>query len=452
MRVRHTVILVVVAAALAGYLFLIERPRQRENDRRKAAQTDLADFDIGRVAEVTIVRPDATLKFARTGEGGVWLMESPVTDRARDVAVTQLLGVLSEAEIVRDLGLQTDLSPFGLDDPAATITVVSIDGDTVVSLDVGDLTLEKYNAYARRHGPNSGILLVPTGVRRYSQGEPFTFRSDRLIDFDLDAVRELTVSWPDSATTWVRDADGEWSTVVDGNKIRGLEQILDEMVRRVRAIRAKEFVPESEIDVVQPFDSPPRYISVTVDDGSRRTIRLGRTLETRVYAGSRPYDGAAERVVLTDTKVLDLFEQSVFDLRDRRLLRFDPKRLGKVVFESPEVSVTLVRPGNEWGFPNPAAGAPEQQRVQRVLSALAELEHGRVLDEAPGEGSSYGLSNAPIRLTIYDKDGEMIDRLLCTRDERTPGAFVATSNYSAVAAQLPEEDIETLIFGFKGLR
>jgi hypothetical protein len=450
MRTRNTVILIAIAAALAGYYFLIERPRQLEDERRKAAQTDLANFDASRAAQVTVVRPDAKLKFSRTAEGGGWLMELPVADRAEDGMVNRLLGILSEGEIERDLGPQTDLSPFGLDDPAAAITVVMFDGDTVVALDVGNLTLEKYHAYARRRIAGAGILMVPTGVRRYSQGEPFTFRSDRVIDFDLTAVSEFTVSWPDSAMTWRRDEDGQWSTAVDGKIIRGLKTVLDEMVRRIHSIRSKEFVPKAEVEVVLPFNAPPRSVSVTDDDGSH-AVRLGRRLETRVYAGSHPYDGAAERIVLTDTTVLDLFAQSVFDLRDRRLLRFDPTRLGKLVFEAPEVHITLVRPGKEWGFPNPSAQPPAPQQIRRVISALAELEFGRVLDEAPAQGS-YGLSNAPVRLTIYARDGSMIDRLLCTGGRDNSGHYVVTSNYSGVAAELPGEDLETIIFGFKGLR
>jgi len=454
MRLRNTVILIVVAAALAGYFFFVEQPRQRHARRRAALQTDLADFSIDESAEVTIDRPDVTLAFTRDRDGASWLMERPVSDRAEDAAINRLLGVLSQGEIERDLGPQRDLSPFGLYEPAATITVLTARGDTVVDLDVGNLTLEKYHAYARRRdaGADAGVLLIPTGVRRYSLGEPFTYRNSKLTDFELVSVRRFVVSRSDGVMTWQRDGDGEWTTIVAGNKTRGRKRYLDEMVRRVRVLRAAEFVPEAEVAAVQPFDAPPRSIAVTLDDGDEQRVRIGRQLESRVYASSRLHDDAGERVVLTDTTVLDLFAQSVFDLRDRRLLKFDPKRLGRLELESADVSITLVRPGKEWGFPNPAAGTPDQQLVRRAFDAISELQYDRVLDEAPADSASYGLSNAEIRLTIYDESGERLDRLLCTRNQGAPGGYVVTSDYSGVAAVVNEGDLDAAIGIFKDLR
>jgi hypothetical protein len=454
MRLRNTLILIVVAAALAGYFFLFEQPRRNESMRRQAAQTDLADFHIDEAVGVTIERPDVTLEFARSVAGGPWTMRRPVLDRAEDGAVNRLLGALAEGEVARDLGPQRDVAPFGLEPPCVTIIVVTARGDTAVDLDVGDLTLEKYHAYARRRGAGAGagILLIPTGVRRYALGEPFTYRNPKLTDFRIDDVRSLAVSWPESTVTWRRNGEGGWSTVVDGDTIRGRRRLVDEMVRRVWGLRALEFVPVAELSVVQPFEAPPRSISVALDGGGEQRVRIGRRLESRVYAGSDVFPPAGERVVLTDTTVLDIFAQSVSDLRDRRLLRFDAAQLGRVALEAPDVSVTLVRPGSEWGYLNPAAGTPDPQRVKAAIDAIADLEFGRVLSESASDTASYGLSNPEIRLTIYDKNGGRVDRLLCERRKGSGGAFVATSGYAGVTAELSGDDLAAVIEKFKHLR
>jgi hypothetical protein len=453
MQLRNTIILIVVAAALGGYFFLVEQPRQRDARRRAALEVDLADFSIAEATDVTVKRPDATLEFVRARDGQAWLMKRPVSDRAEDGAVNRLLGVIAEGEIERDLGPQRDLAPFGLTEPAAAITVLTARGDTVVALDVGDFTVEKYHAYARRRGTgaDAGVLLVPAGLRRYSLGEPFTFRSDKLTEFELSNVRRFIVSVADSVMAWQRDSDGQWTTVVAGSDVRGRKRHIDEMVRRLRALRVAEFVPAAETTAVRPFDAPPRYIAVTLDGGDEQRVRIGRRLETRVYAGSRLVDDAGERVVLTDTTVLDLFAQSVSDLRDRRLLKFDRAQLGRLELESAEVTITLVKPGKEWGYPNPAAGSPDPQLVGRAIDAISDLEFGRVLDEA-ADGKSYGLSNAEIRLTLYDESGERIDRLLCTRSELAPGGYVVTSDYSGVAAVIDGDDLDAAVDAFRNLR
>lgn len=454
MRPRNTAILVVIAAALAAYFFFVEQPRQRRSVERSAMTADLAAFDIDDVTAVTIERPDVTLDFARTRGVGGWLMTNPLSDRASDGAVNRLLALLAEAEIGRDLGLQNDLSPYGLDEPAARITVAMADGNTVVALDVGDLTVEKYYAYATRRGSgeNSSVLLIPTGIRRYALGEPYTYRSSRLTEFDLESVKRFTVAWPDSEVTWVRDEGGGWSTTVAGHTIRGRKRDIEDKIRRARSLRVAEFVPVDQVAVVKPFDTPPRSFRVTLDDGGEQQVRFGRRLESRNYAGARLDGATGERVVLIDTTALELFATSVPELRDRRLLNCDLEQLGKLELMSPDVNVTLVRHGSDWSFPNPALEAPERQLVRRAILAVFDLQYGRVLDEDPSRSPSNGLSNPDIQLTIFDRGGRRIDQLSCTRAGGARDAYVASSGYAAVVAEINMRDLDAVLGIFKTFR
>jgi hypothetical protein len=413
---------------------------------------NLADFEPGNVVAVTLGRPDATLEFTRARSNAGWAMTNPVKDRASDGAVNRLLAALAGADIARDLGPQKDLSPYGLAEPAARITAVTARGDTAVDLDVGGLTVEKYHAYAKRHGAGTGILLIPTDIRRYALDVPNAYRSRRLTDFDLASVRRFTVSWPDSEVTWTRNQRGEWSTTVDGHAIRGRQTDVEAQIRRVRGLRVAEFVPPDQVAVVKPFDAPPRSFRVTLADGSEQRVKIGRQLDSRVYATSRLPASGGERVVLTDTTALELFAKSTADLRDRRLLSCDLDELGKLELVSPAANVTLVRRGNDWGFPNPALEPPGPLQVRRAIVGVFDLQYRRVLDESPGDAPSNGLSNADIRLTIYNRSGERIDRLLCTRNGAEPGTYVATSGYAAVVAEIDAGDLDAVIANLKNLR
>ena len=447
MRMRNTVILVVIAALLAAYFFFIEQPRQKNSQDRADASTDLADFDIDEVATVSITRPDVTLAFTRTDRGR-WRMTSPVDDRAADGAVNQLLGVLSDGEIHRDLGGQKDVAPFGLAPPSAVIEIVAAGGDTVVSLDVGDLTIEKYHAYARRRG-DSSVLLIPTGVRRYSLGELSTFRNRKLTEFETASVARFTVSWPGSSVTWRRDENNSWTTETAGETVRGRTRKVEEIIRRLRGLRADEFVPLAEVPVVGPLDIPPHSVSVELNDGSRQEVAIGRRLENRVYAGSRFGEDTEYRYVLTDTTVLDVFRQSVSDLRDRRMVDFKGIRLGRIVLESPSFNLTLVRPGNDWGFLNPALGPVDQPLVGFALTALANLEFMRVIEPDATKAASYGLSNGEIRITLFDGAGIEVDRLTAAV---IPGEYAATSGHSGVIAAVEKNALDETIGRFEELR
>jgi hypothetical protein len=452
MRLKSTLILVVVAAILVGYYFIVEQPRQRRSEERAFDRADLAAFESFETAAVRIARPDVNLEFTRSTNG--WRMTSPFSDLAADGAVNRLLGVLVDGEIVRDIGPQEDLSPFGLEEPAAIITVVTAGGDTVVALEVGNLTVDKYSAYARsllRENPEN-VILVPTGVRRYALAETPEFRSQRLVDFTSESVESLTLLSTGRTTTWRRSAEDGWSTYEGDREIRGRKEYIENTLRRLRSLRAREFVPAEEVPLVQPFDAPPRSATVVLRDGSEQTVTAGRRLESRVYVRSRLRDDVDERVVLTDTTILNILGSSLTDLRDRRLLQFDRGQISKIVLESIDFQSTLVRPGGEWAFPNPSLGRIDQQEVGILISVIAMLEYQIVVDEDPSGAELYGLSNPDLSLTIFDETGSPLDRLVCKRSESDPARYVATSRHAGVLAGLAKRDLDVVIGRFQNLR
>jgi hypothetical protein len=448
MRLRNTLILVVMVAILAGYFFFIEQPRHRRSREMARTELDVAAFGPSDAAALTIARPDVTLEFVR--RQGRWWMTSPLTDRADDGAVNRLLGVLSDAEIARDLGPQADLAPFGLGDTAVDITVLSANGEKLAELDVGNLTVDKEYAYARL--PGGGVILVPTGIRRYARGEIDSYRYDRVVEFQLAAVASFTVRGPDRSMTWRRTSEGEWQTEEHGRTIEGHKATIEEILRRLRAMRVREFVPEAEVPVVEPFDAPARSVSVVMDDGSAETVRVGRRMESLVYAGARLGEGAGERIALTDTSILDIFEPTVFDLRDRHVLRFDRAKLEKIVLESPDAQVTVVRPGEEWGYPNPSMGRIDQSKVGRILAAISDLEYTGIVDENPSSAPSYGLSNPDVRLTIFGESGVPLDQLVARRSDADPEVYVVSSRSAGMVVKVVEGDLDAVVDLFENLR
>lgn len=452
MKLRNTIILAAIAAMLAGWYFLVEQPRKRRADLREAAESDLAAFRMDEVSFVTIARPGETLRFERKTRG--WVMTEPLVDKAADGSVNQLLGALSDAEIFRNLGPQGDLSTFGLAPPAATVTARTAAGDTAVALDIGELTVDKYYVYARRKTPDAPVLLVPTGVRRYALAGLSDFRNDRLVSFGLSTVESFTLRWPLRSMTWRRDGPDRWVTDHGGYTVKGRREYVEAVVRFVQGARVSEFVPGDQIDVVAPFTQSDRSVEISISDGSSRLVRFGRRMEQRLYAGAyfRGADGEnTGRVALIDTTVLQIFDSTLDNMREKRLMRFDPAGARKLEVTAPEFQLTLVRPGREWGFPNPSVGRVDQGAVRDVLDAAAELEFWIVLEEDAARAAAYGLSEPEIRVTIQDDTGGTMADLSLVRSPEHPGVYVATSRFSGVVATVQEAKVDELVAELENL-
>jgi hypothetical protein len=453
MRLRNTVILAVLAAILAGWYFLVEQPRKRSADLQDMMQSDLAAFRMDEVKHVSIDRPGETLGFERSDRG--WMMTQPLVDKAADGSVNQLLGALSDAEIYRDLGLQNDLAAFGLDPPSITVAVRTSAGDTAVALDIGKLTADKYYAYARKHAPRAPVLLVPTGIRRYASADLSDFRNQRLVSFGLSSVSSFTLYWPGRSLSWRRSETDDWVTYRGGDTIGGRRQYVEAVVRFIQGVRVSEFVPADQVETVSPLDTAePLSATVEINDGSSRTVTFGRRLETRLYAKARytgPDGDSSSRVVLIDPAVLQIFDSTVENMRERRLLKIDESRVQKLELVAPDLQVTLVRPGRQWGFPNPSLGEVDQGRVKRALAAAGGLEYDIVLDEDGARAGQYGLSNPDIRFTLYDGAGGLVDELALTVKPENPGLYVTTSRFSGVVATVGANRVETLVESFTNL-
>lgn len=446
MRLRNTLILFIVAVLLVGYFLLVEQPRHERTEIAEAERWDLTPVSLEDVRYVFIESRSTKLSFVRVAEG--WRMTSPLSDAANNTAVNTLVRETANAQLARNLGPEPDLSTYGLDDPAVVLTLAAAPEETLLVLHVGDFTVDKASVYARRL-PSDDVLLIPTGIRRYSLLDPSEFRNKRVVDFDLDNVEWFTVEAAARSTTWRRTLENEWTTANEGVTIAGRKTDVEGMLRRLRGLRVTAFVAAEELSGCGPRDGSTGTIRVVMAPGDSSWA---------LFVGERQGDGICvrlsteDRVVVTDTTLLKVFDETVFDLRNRRMVEFDREAVSKVTFEAPEFDVTLVRPGHEWGFPNPALGKLDQKEIKDLLVAIQKIEFESVVFEDTGKAPRFDLSKSDITITIFDDAGREVDKLVCRPSETKEGAYTATSRSSNLVAELAGDAVTDLVERFKNLR
>ena len=434
-----------IAGSLLLYFLAVQEPRHRRALDQAESRSDLVSFHPDSVATVRIIRPDVSLEFARDTNG--WRMIAPFSERADVAAVNRVVYSISDAEIARDIGAQADLAPFGLQNPSAVVSLFSSAADTIVALQVGGLTVDRGQAYAMKP-PAPQVLLIPAGLRQGALQPLSAYRDKRIIAFELEDVARLSVAaGGGSSTTWVRQRDGEWTTRSDGAEIRGDAQMVESLLRRLRGLRAHRFLEPGEADSLRPLEHRCREVTVTTASGIERALRAGVEMEDGVVA---QLVGEA-RIAVTDTTLLAVFRATVAELRDRRLLVFDPSGARRVSIETPQLQMTLVRPGDEWGFPNPAMGRIDQTEVRELLTAIGRLRYSQVVAET-GDPASYGLSKPEIALTISNGDGASIDRLVCARRGEDRTHYLANSRHAGVVAEVEAGAMDDVVARFQRLR
>jgi hypothetical protein len=447
MRFKGTWILLILAVIVAGYFFLIEQPRHRHKMDEDRLEQEFTSVQLDDVYGFIIERPDVTLSFTRQNDG--WMMNEPITDMADAGPVNTAIQSLADATVERKIATGTIvLSDLGLEEPAALVRLESSSGVDTLVVRIGDHTLGKFHCYALRPG-DADVLLLPAQVRRYVLRDLFDFRNKKVIDFAVADVEKLRILRGERPVLWEKDALGGWIAHANGDTISGDPAEIEGVLRTIRGLRARSFLPQVAASGSETPDMASGSISFWLSpDNSGTTLLFGEDNGGVCYVKRI----GEERTAVIDPGIFTVFKKTYFDFRDRRLLHFDRSAAAKIRVEFPDTSSTIIKSGTEWVFPNPTLGSIDQAAVGRFLSRLQDLEFTQVLAERLQDDGRYGFSGPRSRITVHDADDQVIDRALIGRGAPGDGGSYATSISSKLLAVMPDSVIAAVRNGLGGLR
>lgn len=443
MKLKPTLILLVVAAVAIGYFFLVEQPRHRSQLADDQRQQRLTDVESADVHTLTLQRPDGTLEFIRANNQ--WRMTRPVEDRADRGSVNTLVVSVLDAVIERQFAADTlKLSDYGLSEPAATLRFTDSLLTEQLTLEIGDFTLTRTHCYARSRNSDI-VLLLPAGLRRYATRKTFDYRDKKVTDLDVAEVTRIDLESGRATLSWRRLSGGGWFTLASGDTIDGDKTAIESILRELRALRAKNLVDDPSVTI----DERAGVISVwSKPDSNRTRFVFGSPASGHCFL---KVDGR-RRVELVEATALDVFARTIDDLRDRHLLHFDPDLLARIVLDADGVSVSLTKHGTEWSFTNPTFGAVDQTAAGNLLSRLSNLKYREIVQERSTNLELYGLDEPFYSISLYNPKNQLIDRIVSGPTQPGPRTRYTTSVTSRHLGTIDAEPLEEIQELFKTIR
>ncbi len=243
-----------------------------------------ATFDAKDVDQLDATLPEGKrLKFQRNGETS-WDMLEPETFAANDSEIRSLLGRVSAMKAIQFVGenLQ-DLSPYGLDQPRATISIRYSNGDAPMTLLLGKPTGEKDGEYPLAYAKLADephVYAVRDGLLEDYGQPPAHFRLTRFARMDENTVQEISATFD----TTGRDADLNGTVKVtmaadqwlwdDGVPVPGSTP--RRLAGRACGVESEEFVADAAEDAKYGFDRPLVKIYVRDSAGAYRNLMVGK--------------------------------------------------------------------------------------------------------------------------------------------------------------------------------
>jgi hypothetical protein len=392
--IPYLVIFLVLASTYVGLRWHQEQQALRDEQAKKIfhlAETDVSDLSLVRGKdEVRLVKKDK-----------VWRLTAPLDTKADQTIVDSLLTTLARLAKERDLGIEKDLKPFGLDKPGLVVKFTA--QGKPHQLAIGGKVPGDQNYYALKD-QDPHLLTISMGSRDSLDRQLLALRDKALFTFIAGEVKGLKIKTPKTAVDLEKAGPQIWRWVGRPNfRVRG--DRVEKLVRDLHIARAKNFV-EPIPKKLEPLGLiPDRRTEITVvTPAGDQTLFLGAKQGDAVYARI----GAAGPVVLADAALADAVDKTLASLEDHRLWSGDIAAVRQAVWGPPGKTWTAQKDQEVWKITGPDQAATQQPaaRLEMALWNFQKLELEKI--QPPG---SVPKGSPTFILELLDQDGKPFMRL-----------------------------------------
>lgn len=427
MRWQTSVVLAVLLVAVGVFYYVYDVRMAPDREKAEARKGRVFNAETADVTQLVLKRPSESIDLKR--EGDAWQMAAPIRARADRGPVEEVITSALTSKIDREIAAApASLTDFGLDKPAAEVTITLKDGKQLGLL-LGGKSPTGVWVYAQERG-KPAVFVIGDSVLRDATRPVSDFRDKTILAFDRAQVTGLEIVSRDE-TIALESAESRWKVTrpvtlsADGETVSGF-------LEKLGGAKVKEFVAEAPPSL-EPYglDKPWKVTLATGKDKERasRTLLLGK-----VEAGKGVYAMRAgeSSVLLVPDEVWTALPKNVAAVRDKTVVQVDRDKVSRLEVESVQGPVTLVRENDKWRIVAPQALPADQVEAGALLVKVQNLRAQGFLGEDATAIPKF-LGKPEVKVTVTDAEGPKT-LLLAPSPEKRGGQAMA---YAAVAGRGP---------------
>src|SRR5437016_7099481 len=194
MRWQTTAILALVLVLVGGFYYVYGRRLGPGREEAAARKGRVFSADSKDVTEIELKRSGETVRLKREGEG--WELLEPLRARGSRPTAEEILANVLTAKIDREIDPNPKTpADFGLDKPAADMTLTLKDGKTL-GVELGAKNPTGVWVYAREHG-KPAVFVLGERLLRDATRPVADFRDPTVLALDAKDVTGFEVPLPD---------------------------------------------------------------------------------------------------------------------------------------------------------------------------------------------------------------------------------------------------------------
>jgi len=419
MSPRITIGLAIALAVVVGYIFLVDRPQaQRAESAKHLVQ--IAPKDTTRIA---LVSSKGAVELARR-DATHWDVTNPIHVPAGSYAVSSLLDSVTGIVPQQSLGTAGNLKDYGLDKPAARITLTSSNGQTV-TLEVGNASPVGATSYARVQ-PGGGLYQIDTSSKAALTKSAADLRQRSVADFANADVQKVRIVSPAGTLVIDRVANDRWK--IEGPRAWPADDFkVTDLFFPLTTNEAKAFhdgvTDLSAYDLSHPV--------VTVDLTLRDRQEPVRILLAQRGKVTYAMVAGTQTVMELDASVQVKLTPQPLSLVSKRLLPYNPQNLTSFTWRKDGQTFALRRQG-----PGFTGGGLTEGEISSMFSLVNLLDADQVepLAAQPSGPPAFEIQT----------DGAADAQFLVRVYREAKGGWLITNPTLALQYHLPSNAFDTL--------
>jgi hypothetical protein len=357
------------------------------------------EFDPTAVTSLAVRKGTETVEVVKRDDG--WALVKPADQPGDEQAVQEVLRQLTGKSKAVAAYPAKDRTPFGLEPPAAVVTLrlTGADGKAKdLVLNVGKEA--DGGRYAQAVG-SQAVLVLPAPLAEALLAGPLGFRSRNVAQF-VDADRAVLERGPRKAV--FTKVDGTWK-LTEPVQAEAEHTELENLVNAVARLRAAALVAEKPTEAQLKnygLDQPAEQWHFQEDSKDVLALQLGR----REKGGGRCYARLAkgDLVFVLDAALAGkLFAE--YRKRDAWDPPLDSAQAERLTYRRGDTAFTLEKGAGGWQLQGKPSAKVNAEAVSDALAAIAGLKAERFVVDKGADFKLYGLAPAELVIEVQTPSG-----------------------------------------------
>ncbi|MBI3009250.1 MAG: DUF4340 domain-containing protein [Candidatus Omnitrophica bacterium] len=312
MKIRNTIILLIIAILIGGYIYLYER-KQLTTEEKKERAGKVWTFKSEDVTKLQIKKGEETI-LCRKESKDYWQIEKPMQMRADESEIDKILSKLEflkkERAINEDKEKPLAMGEFGIAQPKMEVSIWV--KDEPFTLLLGNDSPAGNNIYAGLKGKKE-IYLVEKGVIDTLNKKVDDLRDKRVLTFEMEGVEKLQLRSQETTILCGKE-NGQWQ-VLEPEKVKAKESEVNDILWALEGLRAKKFI-QSEKGKEEEYGlaKPEFELTLSLKDNVTKTIIIGKEVSEESAHYARTSD--TDAIFLLDSEKIKALKKDLKDLKE----------------------------------------------------------------------------------------------------------------------------------------